>query len=287
MDSSQRSRNAPLGPALRALAARARQDLGPHPDADDLVAYSERRLGAAESERLRDHLALCPECAGLLLDLGALADDDEAAGAVLSDRQVEAAWRDVASRLGTPSPRRFPPRHGSPAPARLPWAVAATLLVGVGALAVWVGILRQDLRSLSRPRADAVLAALEPRDEGTRGGLTRAGPDPVEQRPRTDRPATLILRAAPATGHRHYELRIEESRAGGRVLWRDDQLRPRAEGEFVVTLPARALPAGAYLLRLYGMDGDRRDPLADYELEIAPADGAGEPPTSGEGGGAR
>jgi hypothetical protein len=279
MDSPKPPRKAPLGPALRALAARARRDLGSHPDADDLVAYSERRLEERDAERIRDHLALCGDCAGLLLDLGALSENDAAAASGLTDGDVEEAWRSFAARLAATAPRERMRRRRRAAP-WLPWAVAATLLAGVVALSAWVGVLRHDLRSLSRPRADAVLANLEPRGENSRG---TAGTG--EERPRADRPATLILHSSPSRTYPRYELQIREARLGERLLWHDEGLRPRDLGIFVLDLPAGALPPGNYQLRLYGLDAQRRDLLADYDMALAPGGGRGAAGATGAAGG--
>ena len=268
MDSAKPPRKAPLAPALRALAADARRELGPHPGDDQLVAYHERRLDEPEAERLRDHLALCAACAGLLLDLAAFSAGEPAAASELTDGEVEDAWRSLARRLPAAASRRqaLPPGRSS---RWLPWAVAAALLAGVVALSAWIVILRQELRSRLRPRADAVLANLEPRGEGTRG---EAGAG--EERPRADRPATLILHALPERGDPSYELEIREARPGGRLLWHEGGLRSRDLGVLVLELPAGALPPGSYQLRLYGLDAGRREPLADYDLAMAP----GRPP---------
>ncbi|HEX2643010.1 MAG TPA: zf-HC2 domain-containing protein, partial [Thermoanaerobaculia bacterium] len=59
----------PLDEALRELAARARRDLGAHPTPELLAAYHAGELPEDEVEQIRDHLALCPECGELLLDL--------------------------------------------------------------------------------------------------------------------------------------------------------------------------------------------------------------------------
>ncbi len=61
-----------LRTALQTIADR-RQDSGPHPDLEDLVAYHAGELAAVEEKRLQDHLVWCPECARLVLDLDTFA----------------------------------------------------------------------------------------------------------------------------------------------------------------------------------------------------------------------
>jgi Putative zinc-finger len=263
MDSPKPPSRTPIGPALRALAARARRDLGDrHPEAAELVGYHEGTLGEKEAERVRDHLALCPDCAGLVLELAEFSGQAPSEASGLTTREVEEAWRSLAPRLAAAYSQTAPPPPRR-APVSLPWALAATLLLGVVALSTWAVVLRQDLRELSRPRADAVVANLEPNGEGTRGETAGR-----QERPRADRPATLILHALPPRGFSGYELQILEAGHGGRVVWQGGGLHPRELGFFVLDLPAGALPPGKYLVRLYGVAAERREPLADFDLVI-------------------
>ena len=267
MDSPKPPAKGPIGPALRALAARARRDLGPHhPGADEIVAYHERKLDEREAERVREHLALCSDCAGLLLELAAFSEPAPPEASGLTTPEVEEAWRDFASRLAAPAPgsRTGDPARQGRAAIRVPWALAASVLMAVVALSAWVATLHQELRARSRPRVDAVLANLEPRGEGTRG---EAGSG--DERPREDRPATLILHASPARIYAGYELQIDHGQPGAGPVWQGRGMHPRDLGVFVLELPAGALPPGKYLVRLYGVEAGRRDPLADYDLVIA------------------
>ncbi|HEX2252925.1 MAG TPA: zf-HC2 domain-containing protein, partial [Thermoanaerobaculia bacterium] len=63
--------DAGLRAAARA-AAHGEAD-GPHPEADELAAHHEGRLSGPRADQVRAHLAACPECAGLVLDLAAFA----------------------------------------------------------------------------------------------------------------------------------------------------------------------------------------------------------------------
>jgi hypothetical protein len=98
------TRKPPLEPALRAETARAERRLTEHPSPETLVAYEERRLPGVEREHLRDHLALCTDCAALLLDLIALSETDtpaEAHGpAGPADADMDTAWHALQARLG-------------------------------------------------------------------------------------------------------------------------------------------------------------------------------------------
>jgi hypothetical protein len=265
MDSPKAPPKAPIGPALRALAARARRELDHHPDTDELVAYHEQRLDEEKTERLRDHLTLCADCAGLLLDLSSFSASAQAPRepSLPPVGQVEEAWREIAPRLGTLVPQANLPQR-SRSKVALAWVVAATLLLGVVGLTAWVALLRSDLRSFAQPRADVVLVDLEPIGEGTRGetGLSK-------ERPHANRPATLIFHLSPARTYPAYQLQVVQDQLARSVIWQGGNLRPRALGTFVLDLPPGALPPGKYWVRLYGVERDRREPLAEYSLTVA------------------
>lgn len=155
-----------LRTSLKALAARDRRTLTAHLEPEQLLAYRAGELPEGEVEALRDHLALCPECAELLLDLDDFTPDaSPVSKAAISDQEIEAAWIALRDRLaregqlplaktrsGTatrPDPREAaaPPKRPLPfvPPARrrspgLAYALAASLAACLG-LSVWVGVL--------------------------------------------------------------------------------------------------------------------------------------------------
>jgi hypothetical protein len=55
-----------LPKSVRDQLARAQVPATPHPDADLLTAYYENSLGAAERQRVTEHVAVCPECREVL-----------------------------------------------------------------------------------------------------------------------------------------------------------------------------------------------------------------------------
>ncbi len=61
--------------ALRAVVDEERQELGPHPELDEMVAYHAGDLPQSQVPRLQNHLVLCPECSRLLLELDRFAVD--------------------------------------------------------------------------------------------------------------------------------------------------------------------------------------------------------------------
>lgn len=102
-----------LSAALREMAG-AEPGRGRHPEPGRLARYRAGELGAEESERLQDHLAICPECAAFVL--------------VLSPKRAK-GWRSQRTAL-------------------------AALLVAVLGLAVWVAAQRLQIAALERPRVN-------------------------------------------------------------------------------------------------------------------------------------
>ena len=92
-----------------------------HPRPETLLAYRDDELSADDDERVREHLAGCADCTGLVLDLTTEDGADGEAGE-LSELDVERAWRRTRPRLAGPA------RHAGPA---LPWPMllAASLLL--------------------------------------------------------------------------------------------------------------------------------------------------------------
>lgn len=249
----------PLGAALYELAERQRRELGPHLEADELVAYHEGELAAAEAERVRDHLALCPECAGLLLDLDAFSAPSPAGAPDLTTAEVESAWRELAPRLAEDPPPvvRLPPRRSSPPP--LSWSLAAALFLGMIALSFWLMALRGELRDRSQPRVGEI-AYLNPQGEHDRG----------EQAKPVSHLIALILHPPDATqSFSAFDLELRAPGAAGRVLWELRGVQPEPKlGSFEVALPARSLAPGEYVVRLYGVRAGKRVRLTDYDLTV-------------------
>lgn len=107
----------PLNPKLRDLADRERRNLGPHPTPEQLADYHAEKLSAEEEERIQEHLALCPECAELFLDLVDFAGPEPARDVSgLTDEEVDAAWQDMRARLsGTAAAAAGKPPEAPPA----------------------------------------------------------------------------------------------------------------------------------------------------------------------------
>lgn len=240
---------------------------GGHPDAETLAAYHARELPAAAEQRLQDHLLLCRECAGLLLDLERLDDPDFGHEIEVPEGTGKALWDGLRQEIRKePAPNvviPFPSRRTLAPP---PWmsALAAALLVAVVGLSVWVVSLRRTVGELSKPEINAPVLDLVPRGIGEREG----GPAPAAVVPSGSRSFTLILSPGRRGDFQDYEAEI--ARAGGEVIWRGRGLRPNDYGSFSLTLSRHALGPGEHRLRLFGIRSGRREVLGEYALRIAP-----------------
>jgi hypothetical protein len=271
----------PLAPALRAETARAERLLRDHPSPETLAAYHEHRLPVAEEERLRDHLALCTDCAQLLLDLFAFAEPETPATPAEihgpTDVDLDVAWQSLRGRLGeagegeaaavpagvvsnvVPLRRSVSSR---PRPSSWTWALAASWLAVAG-LGFWVFELRQENARLMEPAVNAVVADLTASGDSTRG----MG-EPKEPALPADRPLALILNApdVPASGA-GYDAQILADGPGGPIVWTLRNLPRGTDNNFTLGLPPGSLRPGKYQIRLYSADNPRR-PLADFPLRI-------------------
>jgi hypothetical protein len=252
---------------------------GEHPSGEDLVACLEGRLSRFRAERVRDHLAACPECATLALEAAEFTSLPPAAGvAPLATEEVEHDWRRLRDRLPPP------PERAAAGAARAAWrrrraslggrlaalwgrlatpvaALAAALVLVTVGFGGWALSLRQQLQRLTQPRADVVLVDLFPEGEVFRG------PEPDVTRTAHRGPLVLVLHVSPAlaAGPLALELVREEPPAGERRRVTD--VVPGVEGEISLHLP-RALPPGRYRVALYGGRGGARRPVETFRFEI-------------------
>ena len=82
-----------------------------HPSTKHLIAYQRGRMPPAEEAAIREHLSLCQECTGLVLDAADFFADDQDEEATPAD--LEASWQRICEAMRIPDER-------SPAPALAP-----------------------------------------------------------------------------------------------------------------------------------------------------------------------
>lgn len=238
--------------ALRAVAERQRRELGPHLETDELVAYHEAMLPEEPAERVRDHLALCPECAGRLLDLDAF---HAASPDGTPDAEAEAAWRELAPRLGEEGGEVVPLRR--PAVSTPAWrALAAVLFLGVIGLSIWVASLRRGLREGGAVHPATIVDLWAPGDE------SRGASDAV-----TREDAAVLVIHLPEGTAANTDFEAEILGPAGAVEWNVAGLHANHDGNKVsVALDPGRLKARGYTLRLYGLRGGARRLVGVYPL---------------------
>ncbi|MCP3960336.1 MAG: zf-HC2 domain-containing protein [bacterium] len=82
------------------VVATLRNGVERHPSARRIAAYHRGELSTPDVEQLRDHLAMCPECADLLLDFAGFSEQPATGAAEWWKTRKEAVWGVLRSRLG-------------------------------------------------------------------------------------------------------------------------------------------------------------------------------------------
>jgi hypothetical protein len=123
--------------------------------------------------------------------------------------------------------------------------------------------LRQTVTELSRPQLDAPIVDLDP-SSPTRGKT--AGNGARIEAPPTANVITLILNGAGQPSHSTYAVEILD--ANGKQIWRGQRARNGPDHAVNLTLVRRMIPAGRYLIKLYGLRDGKQEPVADYPVLI-------------------
>jgi hypothetical protein len=232
------------------MAAQERAHCGEHPTLDEWVAYQEGSVEAGKAERLRDHLACCPECSALLLDWMAFAGPVPPEGARPIPRgEAEAAWEKLRAELPFPAgePVAFPRRHVR---TWLPQLLAAAFFLTTVGLSIQVA----KLRGISAGEMIVDLHSLH--------DVVRSAASPEASEPLSNS-ETYVLSLIPDEPGEFSSYRfdiIEEGAPGKRV--KSVEKPRRADGVFTLRIPAGSLDPGRYRVLLHGVQ-DRRAKLID------------------------
>lgn len=230
--------------ALAPVMEREAGQAGPHPEVDELIRYHGGELDEAAEERVRDHLVACSDCLDTLLDLDGFvgAGGERAEGA----RSAGPGWR-------------------------VALAVAASLLVVVSGLAIWLveerqaaGDLRLQVATLSAPRSDVPIVDLLP-DSAVR---SETGAGPPSSLPPGEGYVTFVLNLPQAPELTDFE--VELVAPGGGVTWSGPVERSSRYGTFTLGMGRRHLAPGENAIRLYGLEDGRRRLLETYTFRVEP-----------------
>lgn len=227
-----------------------------HPSPDELLAYHERTLAGAETDRVQAHLTRCAECSQVILDFAAfprIEPVDESRR--LSPSDLEEQWRSLKRE----TERRRRPLWQRHEVLLTLAAVLAALAIGLG---LWSVALLREIQALNGPRSDVyVTAELWPAAERVRGA------DEVVALPPWTERVVLLLSVRRVETYDTYG--VDVTAAGGGRLLTGFPVRRAPDGTFAVELPRSALGEGDLDVTLFGIRDGRRTRIADFPVTIA------------------
>lgn len=264
-----------LDSVLETIMAAKREELGEPPTPEELLAYRDGELDPAARRSVEARLAVYPDAARALADLAAFPGVEPAPGTPeLSDDEIEARWQALRQKLG-PSPgerpsssvREEPSRKEHQAPFRGE-ASPALKLAAVAILALGVGILAGRWTRPEPPDASVNVAIRE------LAPVEEAGVRAVSEVELPDASEELVLVLGTPAGRDFPDYEAEILDAEGVLVWSGAGLRPAELGTFHLAFRRGALPPGVYQIQISGREGDRKTPLATYDLRLVggPAD---------------
>jgi len=259
-----------LAAAVKAVAAEDRLELNEHPTPDQLIGYQERSLEPTEQALLKNHLALCPGCAAIVLDLEAFPHIESRNVVPLHldpeppeqlERALEALRKEGAiTQVGEQVP---PP----PARWQIPAALAAGLMAIVAGAAFWFGT-QQSPNAIPTAPPVAIASAriqvipVSPFTEAVARGAQELSPTRVESYAEA---LLFVLAVAEETAQR--TARIEVLDADARLLWSAERAVRHRDGTYTVQLPRALLSEGEIEVRLFPLE-DSIEPFASYQIRL-------------------
>lgn len=238
---------------------------GEHPAPEQLFEYQEGLLTGKEEAEVQDHLALCPDCARMVLELSGTVEPElpEVAPA-LSEERMSVLWPGLRRRLPLPPQPRVARWRRSFELIALP--LAASFLVATLAASFWVWSLIRENRLLARPRVNVAVRDLVPLGDQE----VRREVDGEAGIPREAEAVLLVLNLADLRPFPTYRAEVLDA-PEGKLLWASDVLQRSVHGNFTLQLPLPFPGSGRYRVRLFGVDGGKREPLAEYEVDLSEA----------------
>ena len=218
------------------------------PAAEEMLAYTRGELPAEEAARIRERLIAYPDLVRTLT-----AQFPEAAEAgdpdYLSNDEFAGRWAALQKRRQRPDGGRvlqFWRAFG---------AIAATLAMVFGAM-LWHA--QMELR---KPRAVWQQEELLP--DGQRG----LG-DKSNELASTGESYLLVPALVDDRPFERYRAEIVDAGNPQRSLWHSDVVRRSANDSLVILVGREFLKPGKYKLLLYGINGERQEPLSTYTIRV-------------------
>ena len=248
---------------VSALAEHARTAIGEHPEVETLLDYLTGELAAEAAAEVNDHLVGCRRCSEQLLDLEPLSQPDIPREGV-ADLATEAAWREMKARLFPAEAAPVPVPIVRPA-AYQRWSIgiAAALLLTTGGMSAWVAQLQGRVAELSQLQVNMPVFYI--------GEATRSIEEESIEVPAGTSRFVLIFTPAHLESYSEYEVRFLDPE--GEELLHVSGLKMSESGGLRLGASPEQLPAGRYLVRLNGFDGERWQELEEYSYRIAYPEG--------------
>ena len=237
-----------LREAIRALATEARAEAGDHPSPDVLLRYARGALNEQESDRLQDHLAVCPECTRHLLDLRTF----PAVEPIEPERQLSELERERQKRHLDARIQRMRART-------LGWVAAGGWAAAAAAVAILVLLPQDGARHLVNVQS----VPLNPV-----GTSTERSTEKPRRIARGDGDLLLTLNLGETTQGTDYSLSIADERGETRTL--SEELRRHSNGTFTVLIPRDLLDDGRYKLEIRTIESSESSAslIATYDFVL-------------------
>jgi hypothetical protein len=226
--------------------AKNRLAIGEPPTAEEVLAYTRGELGPDEEACIRERLIAYPDLVRTLttpFPEGADPDHPD----YLSDHEFARHWKALQKRRRpSDSGLQFWRAFG---------AIAAAVAVVFGAL-LW----RAEMQ-LKQPVAISEQQDLYPEGQRGSGGqpntLTTSGE------------SYLLVPSLPSDlAADKLRAEIVDAANPSRTVWSGKSVPRTANGSFVILVPREFLKPGTYRLVVYGIAGERQEPLSSYTLRV-------------------
>jgi hypothetical protein len=266
------------------MAAEGAQADGAHLAPEVLADYSSGQVTGEQRRRVQSHLAVCSECAQVVLDLAIFPHVEPLTPEFRRTEAEEAEdWlairKRLAARTAAPEPeRRLPPAVREADPWWRAWvhlflpsrAFAAGLLLAAAGVVFWVVRLQWPAWGGGALQANIFVQDLIPVSSSRTRDSIPGGTLSVH--PAMER-VVLILNSSDFRPFDDYEIQVVGE--GGTPNWSRRGLVRNQDGSFSIEALRSSLPAGEYRIELYGLSKGSREPLSTYRFKVVYDSAAG------------
>ncbi len=266
-----------FGASVKAIAEAMASESG-HPSAEELLGYHAGELGPGDEEQVRKHLATCPGCARIVLDMETFpaVEPIDSSRRVTTD-DVARTWGRLQLRLReeTSQPITIPaggdrkvfPLSAFVRSSRFAQAAAAIFLIAAIGLFSTTISLRREIRTGREPRLNLLIFELVADQEpGERSGAVPA--QTLEIGPSSEG-ALIVLPFVESRSYPRYGVGIKDPSAPeDRAIWSSTALARGPQGIFTFELPRGFLPPGRYEIEVRGWTEGESEVLATYDVNL-------------------